>query len=188
MQNPDWRELRCTEHVNSKNNRDAVKGEPMKATSAYNNKKCRCDTCKLAKKLKSNEYYEQNKDKVLDQRRKYCDENRDKIYERDRMYKQTPAGKAAIRRVKLKRRSSDQEFFESMTHEEHAEFYRISEYFHPLVETHVDHVIPVALGGTSHPSNLAVLTAHENVIKNDRHPGEWYYCTVPLAGRYRIDN
>ena len=173
MKTPDWRELRCTEHVYSRNYKDSVKGQPMRAYTAYLNKKCRCDTCKLAMKLRAAECYAENPEGAA---------------ERQRKYRQTSAGKSKDRRYVLKRRSADVEFFETMTEEEHARFFAIGEFFHPTIETHVDHVVPVALGGTSHPDNLCVLTAHENEIKSDRHPGEWYYCTVPLAGRYRVDN
>ena len=188
MKTPDYRELRCTEHVNSRNFKDAVKGEPMRAYSAYHNKKCRCGNCNLAAKLKGLEYRENNREKLAEKRRKYKQKHQDRISEYEREYKRSPAGKASARRSKLKRRSADVEFFETMTEEEHVRFFAISEFFHPTIETHVDHVVPVALGGTSHPDNLAVLTAYENKIKKDRHPCEWYYCTVPLAGRYRIDS
>ena len=215
---PYWKDILCTEHVYSINRGDAVKGQPMRAGSAYNFKECRCQACRLAWSLKSRryhkknraerleqnrkyyqenreklakksrEYYHENSDRVLKRKRKYKQENSDRISEYNRKYKQSPAGKAAMRRHHLKRRSTDQDFFDSMTREEHARFYAISEYFHPVIETHVDHVIPVALGGTSHPDNLCVLTALENEIKADKHPGEWYYCTVPLLGRYRVDH
>ena len=229
---PYWKDMVCTEHVYARSRNGTIEGQPMRATSAYSTKKCRCAACKMAKKISSHEFHwgnrekilerkrkynkdnrekkaaynrkyreenheaylayhrkyrEENRDKRLESKRKYREENRDKISEYDRMYSRSPAGKAKSCRHRLKRRSTDQDFYDSMTQEEHARFCEISEYFHPVIETHVDHVIPVSLGGTSHPDNLAVLTAHENVIKNDKHPGEWYYCTVPLLGKYRVD-
>ena len=198
-----WREILCTEYVNSQNYRDSVKGEPMRAISAYNNRGCRCDNCQLARKLRSSEYYaensEKNKEKVreyyqanrerkLEYHRKYRQENREELLEKSREYQKTPAGKATVRRKHLKRRSTDAEFFESMTEEEHSRFFAISEFFHPVIETHVDHVLPVSLGGTSHPDNLCVLTAAENLHKNDTHPNDWPVHTVPLAGTFRYPN
>ena len=185
---PYWKDILCSEHVYSLNRGDAVKGQPMRARTAHATRKCRCQACRLAKGLQNDEHYKKNRAEVLERNRKYKKENQAKARGYQRKYLQTPAGKAAERRKNLKRRSADQDFYDSMTEEDHARFYQISSYFHPVVETHVDHVIPVALGGTSHPDNLAVLTAHENVIKKDRHPGGFYYCTVPLLGRYRVDH
>ena len=199
---PHWNDILCDVHVYMRNRGDAVKGQPMQAQSAYSNRKCRCDACKLSTRLGASEYrlgnleaareharryYRDNQEKILEQKRGHYLENREERLEYFREYKRSPAGKAGRNRANLKRRSTDQAFFEAMTEDEHARFFEISEYFHPVLDTHVDHVIPVALGGTSHPDNLAVLTAHENQLKGDKHPGEWNYHTVVLAGKYRID-
>lgn len=40
------------------------------------------------------------------------------------------------------------------------------------IPMHVDHIKPVAKGGVSHPDNLQILTAEENMKKSDKYKGE----------------
>ncbi len=49
-------------------------------------------------------------------------------------------------------------------------------------DVHIDHVKPLNKGGQHHPSNLAIITAGDNLYKGDREP---YLCAVPLGGIYR---
>ena len=119
-------------------------------------------------------------------RREHYSRNADAINATARQWKlDNPSNSKGInRRKKLKRRSADQTFFEAMTREEHERFYTISNFYRSDVKTHVDHVLPVALGGTSHPDNLCVLTEWENRYKSDTHPLDCDLVTVPLAGSY----
>ena len=42
----------------------------------------------------------------------------------------------------------------------------------PLGDRHVDHILPVALGGPTRPSNLAITCSYCNLSKGSKHPNE----------------
>ena len=65
----------------------------------------------------------------------------------------------------------------NLSKEEEIELYQIYEEARRLTKTtgvqyHVDHIRPLAAGGTHHPKNLQVITAEENLKKNSYYKGK----------------
>ena len=48
---------------------------------------------------------------------------------------------------------------------------------------HLDHIMPLAKGGTHEPNNVQLLCAHCNYSKNAKHPDDWLkqHGQLPLA-------
>ena len=119
-------------------------------------KGCRCPRCVDAMKYYAKKYMlvwaETNKEKMKEYRKKYAHSLKGMIISRE---------KCAKRRAKQKCPLSlgDKEQIKLI----YEECYRITQ--ETGIPHHVDHIIPLALGGLHHPSNLQILTAEENLKK-----------------------
>ena len=136
-------------------------------------------------------YYEENKEQILSQQAKYHLANRDERCRRMRDYgkrpekrqlinaaqsrwmKRNPAkvnAKLQARRAKMHgdtTKLSDME--KQLLLDVYAECSRLNA-LHGRDSFHVDHIIPIALGGKHHPDNLQILSAYQNRAKGSKLP------------------
>lgn len=77
-------------------------------SSAYSYHKCRCDECREYKRKVSREEYERNRQKRLEQVRRYRAENPDAVRERDRRYREKNAEKKAAYSARYQRDNAEQ--------------------------------------------------------------------------------
>ena len=106
-----------------------------------------------------------------------------KRLELGRQWRKTPKGRAHERRREHMEREADKTFWDNATPEEMQRYTEIVNYSLPGVDTHVDHIVPLCKGGTSHPDNLCVITAAENMHKGATMPEDWEYHTVVIYGK-----
>ena len=130
-----------------------------------------------ANKDKAKAYYEANKDK----RKAWLEANKEKIRAKKKAYNKanrdkrnaTEAKREALK-ILATLPTSDYELIKKLYEqrvemsEKHGEQY------------HVDHIIPLSIGGAHHQDNLRVITAKENVQKNDKY--------IPELGGVWADN
>jgi hypothetical protein len=170
-----------------------IQGKPKKKPALYTNKwvcrqtrkacinvtvTCPCDNCK--------EYREYYSWEAVYSRIKADPERYEKHREAARQWRKTPKGRAKERKREYMEREANKAFWDNATPEEMQRYEEIVNYRLPGVDTHVDHIIPLSKGGTSHPDNLCVITAAENMHKGSKMPEDWNYHTVVIFGKLTI--
>ena len=141
-------------------------------------KGCRCPRCVDAMKYYAKKYNNSVKGKQntknqrkSEKRKKYmlvwAETNKEKMKEYRKKYAHSLKG-MIISREKCAKRRAKQKCPLSLGDKEqikliYEECYRITQ--ETGIPHHVDHIIPLALGGLHHPSNLQILTAEENLKK-----------------------
>ena len=136
----------------------------LAARTGYN-KGCRCLRCKNAKALNSKKQTKYRK--IYNEKYRQSEAGKAARHRWNHRYKHSPKGKitgnasAGKRRAKIKCPLSlgDKEKIRLI----YEECYRITQ--ETGIPHHVDHIIPLALGGLHHPSNLQILTAEANLKK-----------------------
>jgi hypothetical protein len=73
-----------------------------------NNKCINIQICGRTKKEWDKEYYEDNKDKIKEQRRKYCEDNKDKMKEQKRKYREKNKDKIKEKNKKYREKNKEQ--------------------------------------------------------------------------------
>jgi len=123
------------------------------------------------------EYYHRNKEKKQAHSRKYYQANKEKLLEKHKQYRRTSKGKEVMRRAHAKRREVMQEnkgipyTREMVIERDTVGKYPICYYCEqPIKQTsgeylHIDHVIPISLGGSDCFSNVACMHAECNLKK-----------------------
>lgn len=143
--------------------------------SAYNKRYRTVHKSSLS--VAKSEYYEQNKDSIADYQKRYRDENRDRLSAHSTAYRNTFREKVRAWNRNRKARSRDAEGFHSA--EDVAEILmaqksKCNSCGCDLVDGyHVDHIMPLILGGSNWPSNLQMLCPTCNTSKGGMHPAEW---------------
>lgn len=61
-------------------------GVPIKCSSSYIYNKCRCDNCRLYKKLSANKYFKNNKEKIKASKKAYYEKNKDVLLAKTKKY------------------------------------------------------------------------------------------------------
>ena len=120
----------------------------------------RCKECKTS-------YLNSRKNEKLAYDKKYRDDNRDRINSRQLDYyrdnKLAHIARNGTRRALLKSQTPEMNKAELVEVEAMYMYNQIMP-----GDWHVDHIEPLAKGGIHHPSNLQVLTAHDNMSKGAR--------------------
>jgi 5-methylcytosine-specific restriction endonuclease McrA len=128
--------------------------------------------CKACKTAESKKYREEKPDAKRESQRRYYENNRDKIREKDNRYRENNRDKVREwGRVKEAKRRAQKR---SATTTDAAELAMIQQFYAECpAGYHVDHVIPIALGGRHELANLQWLEASLNASKGAKQPGEW---------------
>ena len=126
-------------------------------------------------------YREANKDKILPRQKAYREANKDKIrayqlayYEANKPQSFANAAKRKALKIPALLPTTDKELIKKLYEqraemsEKHGEQY------------HVDHIIPLSIGGAHHQDNMRVITAKENLEKKDKY--------IPELGGVWADN
>ena len=133
-------------------------------------------------------------DKYKKWSRKY--ERREEVKQRRRRYRTSERGKESSRRVKHKRRVGESkaptiELSTLIDMREGRCCYCKTKFDNNIHKPNVEHIIPVAKGGTNDPINLDVACARCNHRKNDRDLAdflaEWGLIYKPLSGKVEAE-
>ena len=101
-----------------------------------------------------------------------------KFKDRQKKYRSSDKGKVAIQTKTSKRRAIKIKASAKLTYTENQ---LIKQYYNHSVrlknklgiEFHVDHIVPLSLGGLHHPSNLQVVPAVWNMRKHNKNTDQW---------------
>ena len=102
------------------------------------------------------QYYEANRDELLEQKRQYYEANPDKVRERKSKWRANQAGSVHQRWTKDESIPGDQCYW-CGSHD----------------VKHMDHIMPIALGGPAEPYNEAMTCVSCNTSKKNKHPLVW---------------
>jgi hypothetical protein len=132
-------------------------------------------------KARSKAYYEANKEKLNARSRAYHEANKEKLNARSRAYGENNRDKCNALSAKkrgVKRQamlpSSDLKLIKNFYKQRADMTKRHGELYH------VDHIIPLSIGGAHHQDNMRVITAEENLEKG--------YKYIPELGGVWADN
>lgn len=184
----------------------------VKPLSAYNQDKAkpdgRCGRCRPCdreaasawatvnaerKQERMREYRRANADRIAEYKREYyranAERERERAREHQREHRQTDTGRAVNRAKKARRRArklgaecDGHTWQDLLAAFEDADLFRCAYCDAPW--EHVDHVMPLALGGGEVVGNLVPACAPCNLSKGARNPYEWLaakYAGTPLA-------
>ena len=153
--------------------------EDKEKKKAYRKAYCEANGDEIKAKKKA--WYEANKDKVNAKNKTYREANKDKIrayikshYEANKQYYFANAAKRKALKIPALLPTTDNELIKNLykqrkeMSEKHGEEY------------HVDHIIPLSIGGAHHQDNMRVITAKENLKKCDKY--------IPQLGGVWADN
>ena len=139
------------------------------------------ETNKEKVKAKSKAYYEANKEKVKDRCKTYRESNKGEIKTKKKIYyeanKDWHIAKAARRKalkIPALLPTTDEELIKKLYKQRADMSKKHGE------EYHVDHIIPLSIGGAHHQDNLRIITAKENLKKHDKY--------IPELGGVWADN
>lgn len=118
--------------------------------------------CIECTKLASDEY--RRSDKGIEYSKKWKAVNKDKVQEYNRNAKAMRKGAEGIHTAQDVRTILTRQKYKCA---------ECSQSVRKKSNRHVDHIMPIALGGTNWPSNLQVLCAPCNLSKNAKHPLDW---------------
>ena len=125
-----------------------------------------------ANKDKKKAYREANKEKIAAKLKAYKEANKEKITAQNKAYgeanKEKRNAHTAKRRARKLNQTPDLNIAEKVEIESMYLYNRIFNAVMPKKEWHVDHIEALANGGLHHPSNLQVLTKHDNLSKGAR--------------------
>lgn len=123
---------------------------------------------------RTSEYKRQNKDKIIDQRRKYYEKNQQKQKDATRAWKQNNKEKVVCQRSERRARMKGC-VVERVDIEKIRSGNRCFWCGKKIKKghKHVDHVMPLALGGSHSENNLVLSCSKCNLSKSAKHPNEW---------------
>lgn len=125
----------------------------------------------------SRKYYEANRDKVLERKRKYCKENPDIRANINRNWKNSNPEKvkALKENYRARKRGNGGKLSSNIVQTLFAKQGGKCVCCGESLENgyHLDHIMPLALGGLNEDSNVQLLTPKCNLSKSDKHPKVW---------------
>lgn len=166
--------------------REKARRKKYKERSAKNYREYRAKHLEELKRKKQERYYSRTPEqKAIDlaKNREYCRKNRDKLNARNAKYRKQEANKIKkrirTRERKLKKRGIEikdrvaiADWEKSWRSQEVVSCHWCKGEFAPK-ECHVDHVMPLCLGGAHVIENLVHACAQCNIRKNRMHPDDW---------------
>ena len=119
-------------------------------------------------------YREANKDKISEQNKAYREANKERRAEQNKAYREANKDKTNEKasRHRARKRNAIPKFLRNCGVEKQRlrDTYKLSQLFSEAtgIEHHVDHMWPLSKGGPHWSGNLQILTATENLSKNDK--------------------
>ena len=118
-------------------------------------------------------FYQENKERILAEKREYRESNRQVIRDTQKVYRDSEKGRSKNAEEARERRALKKNCTIPLMESERERLMFLEKTRRELsVETgreyHIDHIIPLAHGGIHHPMNLRILDGGENLLKNDK--------------------
>ena len=142
------------------------------------------------------QYYEDNKEKILEKAKQYYQNNKDKFYEYSKQYYQSPQGKVATFNNRQRRRTREDQLGTGITKEQWLEMMRFfgwkcaysGEYLggKDNFNRTIDHIIPISKNGPHEIWNLVPMARSLNSSKNNKDMLTWYK-SQECFNRERLD-
>ena len=118
-------------------------------------------------------FYQENKERILAEKREYRESNRQVIRDTQKVYRDSEKGRSKNAEEARERRALKKNCTIPLMENERERLMLLEKTRRELsVETgreyHIDHIIPLAHGGLHHPMNLRILDGTENISKQDK--------------------
>ena len=118
-------------------------------------------------------FYQENKERILAEKREYRESNRQVIRDTQKVYRDSEKGRSKNAEEARERRALKKNCTIPLMESERERLMLLEKTRRELsVETgreyHIDHIIPLAHGGIHHPMNLRILDGTENISKQDK--------------------
>ena len=141
--------------------------------------------CKECENKKSKQYYEVNKDKIVEHYKQYCQANKDKIAERNKQYYQTPQGQVSAFNRRQRRRIKEEQQGTGITKDQWLEMMSFFDWRCAYsgeclggndnsFNRTIDHIVPLNSEGDNMIRNCVPMTRSLNSSKKAKDMLEWY--------------
>jgi hypothetical protein len=116
-------------------------------------------------------FYQENKERILAEKREYRESNRQVIRDTQKVYRDSEKGRSKNAEEARERRALKKNCTIPLVENERERLMLLEKTRRELsVETgkeyHIDHILPLSHGGIHHPMNLRILDGAENLSKN----------------------
>ncbi len=116
-------------------------------------------------------FYQENKERILAEKREYRESNRQVIRDTQKVYRDSEKGRSKNAEEARERRALKKNCTIPLVGNERERLMLLEKTRRELsVETgkeyHIDHILPLSHGGIHHPMNLRILDGAENLSKN----------------------
>lgn len=153
---------------------------PENKERASKNQKKRMDIPEVKKRHSDfmKEWYVENRDYRIKQNASWRDKNRDAMYEKNKEWRENNPER--MREYWIRRRCSKSNAEGTHTADDVSSIYARQNGLCVYCDAdlslgyHVDHIMPIALGGSNWPDNLQCLCQKCNQSKNKSHPDDWH--------------
>ena len=118
-------------------------------------------------------FYQENKERILAEKREYRESNRQVIRDTQKVYRDSEKGRSKNAEEARERRALKKNCTIPLMENERERLMLLEKTRRELSmetgrEYHIDHIIPLARGGLHHPINLRIIDGAENISKNDK--------------------
>jgi len=118
-------------------------------------------------------FYQENKERILAEKREYRESNRQVIRDTQKVYRDSEKGRSKNAEEARERRALKKNCTIPLVGNERERLMLLEKTRRELsVETgreyHIDHILPLSRGGIHHPMNVRILDGTENISKQDK--------------------
>jgi len=123
-----------------------------------------------SKREKDRAYYKAHREQILAYQRSYRKDHPKKVAARHKAWRESENGRKGALADALNRRAAvDERITSEVVDEVTAEYGGLCPYCNqPIVNGHIDHIVPISMGGTSDRENLVYSCAPCNLSKGDK--------------------
>ena len=168
-----------------------------KEANDKNRKKRKAQYDRIVKYEYRKQYYENNKEKILEQNKQWREANKDKKAEYDKQYRQSPQGRAVAFNRNQRRRTREERQGSGITKDQWLEMMKFfnwrcaysGEYLggnDNSFNRTIDHIIPISKNGPNMVWNMVPMLRNLNNSKHDKDMLTWYK-TQECFDRERLD-
>lgn len=161
-----------------------------------NRKKRKAQYDRIVKYEYRKQYYENNKEKILEKSKQYYQNNKDKFNEYSKQYRQSPQGQVVVFNRNQKRRTREERQGSGITKDQWLEMMKFfnwrcaysGEYLggEDNLNRTIDHIIPISKNGPHEIWNLVPMARSLNCSKNNKNMLTWYK-SQECFNRERLD-
>jgi hypothetical protein len=118
-------------------------------------------------------FYQENRERVLAEKKEYRETNRVVIRATQKVYRDSEKGRSKNAEEARERRALKKKSCVPLTHSEREQMLLLEKTRRQLCEEtgqeyHIDHIIPLSRGGLHHPTNTRIIEGKDNLLKSNQ--------------------